>query len=51
VGEFIVACSFRNIDDYFVWDFVGVYGPNVDYEKSLLWDELAGLLNWWNIFF
>jgi hypothetical protein len=49
VGEFTVACFFRNIDDNFVWAFAGVYGPNVDYEKRLLWDELAGLLNWWNL--
>jgi hypothetical protein len=25
VGEYVVACSFRNIADYFTWAFVGVW--------------------------
>ncbi len=27
----------------------GFYSPNIDYEIRLLWDELVGLLGWWNI--
>lgn len=49
LGEFTIACSFRNVVDNFVWAFVGVYGPNVDYDRRLLWDEQTGLLNWWNL--
>jgi hypothetical protein len=30
VGEFVVACSFRNVDDDFTWACTGVYGPNND---------------------
>jgi hypothetical protein len=30
LGHFVVACSFRNVEDAFVWAFAGVYGPNLD---------------------
>ncbi|KAF5461248.1 hypothetical protein F2P56_021060 [Juglans regia] len=49
VGDFTVACSFVNIDDGFKWAFVGVYGPNLDSKRRLLWEELAGVLSWWEI--
>jgi exonuclease III len=49
VGEFSVACSFRNVEDGFSWAFAGVYGPNLDGDRRLLWEELAGLLSWWNL--
>ena len=26
-----------------------MYGPNGDSDRYLLWDELAGLLSWWNM--
>ena len=35
--------------DNFEWAFTGVYGPNVDREKRLTWEELAGLYSWWNL--
>jgi hypothetical protein len=31
--------------DLSVWDFAGVYGPNSDRNRRLLWDELAGVLS------
>jgi hypothetical protein len=34
-GEFVVAVSFRNVDDDFAWAFEGVYGPNLDVEGDL----------------
>jgi hypothetical protein len=37
VGEFTVACSFKNIDYGFSWAFVGVYVPSSDYNRRLLW--------------
>jgi len=49
VGENIVACSFRRVEDGFSWAFAGVYGPNNDCDRRLLWEELAGLLSWWNL--
>jgi hypothetical protein len=30
VGEFSLAISFRNIEDYSTWAFAGAYGPNAD---------------------
>jgi len=48
VGEFIIACSIRNVEDHFTWAFAGVC-PNSNGDRRLLWDELADLLNWWNI--
>jgi hypothetical protein len=29
--------------------FVSVYGPNYDRDRGLIWDELTGLLSWWNL--
>ena len=34
--------------DNFEWAFAGVYGPNVDREKRVMW-ELADLYGWWNL--
>jgi hypothetical protein len=50
VVEFSLADPFRIVEDYFTWAFVGVYCPNSDRDRRrLMWDELAGLLNWWNL--
>ncbi|XP_059431591.1 ultraviolet-B receptor UVR8-like [Corylus avellana] len=34
VETYILACTFRNVDDNFVWAFGVVYGPNDDGERS-----------------
>jgi len=47
VGEFVLACSLRSVENDFSWAFAGVYGPNLDALRSSLWDELAGLSSWW----
>ncbi|KAG2711914.1 hypothetical protein I3760_04G100200 [Carya illinoinensis] len=49
VGNYMAACSFRNVEEGFCWAFVGVYGPNMDSHRKVLWDELAGLGSWWNL--
>jgi hypothetical protein len=49
LGEFTLAVSFRNAADRFVWAFAGVYGLNSGIDRRLLWDELAGILSWWNM--
>ncbi|XP_042950267.1 uncharacterized protein LOC122282377 [Carya illinoinensis] len=49
VGMFTVACSFRSVIDGYMWAFAGVYGPNIDRDHRLLWDELAGLHSWWDL--
>lgn len=47
MGGFSNACSFRSISDNFEWAFAGVYGPNDDNGRKLLWDELIGIMSWW----
>ena len=49
VGRFSVTCRFKNVVDQFEWAFIGVYGPNFDRDKRLLWEELFGLCSWWNV--
>ena len=49
VGDYSVSCRFRGVVDLFEWAFSGVYGPQTDRERSLMWDELAGLVSWWGI--
>lgn len=49
VSEITIACSLRNVEDNFSWAFVGIYCPNFDRNMRLLWDELVGLLSWWNL--
>jgi hypothetical protein len=45
VGEFTLVVPFRNVEDQFTWAFMGVYGPNSNRDRRLLWDELVGLLS------
>ena len=49
VGHYLVSCRFKNVGDNFEWAFSGVYGPNVDREHRLLWDELSSLHSWWKV--
>jgi hypothetical protein len=48
-GSYVVACSFRNVDDGMEWAFAGVYGPNRDAARRMMWEELAGLLCLWEL--
>ncbi|KAG2706151.1 hypothetical protein I3760_05G090600 [Carya illinoinensis] len=49
VGEYSVGYLFKNSEDDFVWAFTGVYGPNSECERRLLWDELADLRGDFNV--
>jgi exonuclease III len=49
VGNFVVACHFRNVEDGLMWAFAGVYGPNRNHARRRLWEELAGLLSLWEV--
>jgi hypothetical protein len=49
VGRYVVACAFRCVMTDFDWAFAGVYGPNDDGDRRGLWDELAGLMNIWEM--
>ena len=48
VGNYSLSCKFRSVFDQFEWIFTGVYGPNLDNERGFLWEELAGLISWWD---
>ena len=49
VGIFSVSCKFRSVFDSQEWMFSGVYGPQSDGERLLMWEELAGISSWWGI--
>ncbi|KAG2711493.1 hypothetical protein I3760_04G079300 [Carya illinoinensis] len=49
IGQYSVACSFKCVSDNFLWAFVGVYGPNLDSTRKLMWEELAGVHSWWGL--
>lgn len=49
VGAYSVACSFKRVEDNFMWAFASIYEPNLDSNKSLLWEEIAGVYTWWDL--
>ena len=49
IGSFLIACAFKCVSDGFSWAFAGVYGPNLDSDRSMLWDELVGVYSWWEL--
>ena len=49
VGHFSVSCKFKNVGDQFEWAFTGVYGPNLNSRHRLMWEELTGLISWWDL--
>uniref|UniRef100_A0A2N9HAI3 Reverse transcriptase zinc-binding domain-containing protein n=1 Tax=Fagus sylvatica TaxID=28930 RepID=A0A2N9HAI3_FAGSY len=49
VGYFSVSYKFKNVEDHHVWMFSGVYGLNIDRDRRLMWDELAGIRSWWDV--
>lgn len=49
IGEYTMVCSFRSLEDKFLWTFAGVYGLNLDSDRSCLWDEVACILSCWEL--
>ena len=49
VGNFSISCRFKNVNDHFEWAFTGIYGPNLNRNHHLMWEELASLISWWNL--
>ena len=47
IGEYSVSCQWRSLEDGFIWTGTGVYGPNLDRERSFCWDELRGVRDRW----
>ena len=48
-GQYSISCRFKNTQDQAEWAFSGVYGPNIDADRGLLWEELAGVNSWWGV--
>lgn len=46
---FLVACSFKNVEDGWKWAFMGAYVLNLDRDRRFLWEELAVLYSLWDI--
>jgi hypothetical protein len=49
VGSFSISCKFKSVLDQFVWAFSGIYSPNDNLERLILWEELSGVFHWWVI--
>ena len=47
VGQYSVSYRFRNVEDGFVWVFMGVYGPFTREERECLWEELGAIRGIW----
>ena len=48
-STYSISCRFRKVASGFEWAFSGVYGPNRAVERSLMWEELAGVAAWWEV--
>ena len=46
--NYSLSRKFRSVLDQFEWIFTGVYGPYLNSERGLLWEELVGLISWWD---
>jgi hypothetical protein len=49
VENYSVSCKFRLVLNQSEWVFSGVYGPQTDRERLLMWYELAGISSWWDV--
>ena len=49
IGHYLVSCKFKNVLDQREWAVSGVYGPQCDMERLLMWEEVAGVASWWDI--
>lgn len=36
IGAYTVVCSFRSVEDGFMWVFAGIYGLNVNSNRHLM---------------
>jgi hypothetical protein len=46
VGNFSISCKFQFVLTRQEWVFTGVYGPQTDSDRLLMWEELADLYSW-----
>ena len=48
VGQFSVSVLLRGVLDGFEWVCTGIYGPNADLNRAILWEELSRVCTHWN---
>ena len=41
LGRFLCFCEFKSLEDNFEEGLIGVYGPNDDYVRLALFEELS----------
>ena len=49
VGSFFVSVRWQRVGDGFSWACSGVYGPIDNNARGLMWDELVGIQQYWNV--
>ena len=49
VENYSVSCKFQSVLNQSEWVFSGVYGPQMDRERLLMWYELVGISSWWDV--
>lgn len=49
IGHFSVAVSLQNFEDGWRWAFIEVYGPNINSDRNLLWEEMVGIYFLWDL--
>ena len=47
IGNFLVSCRFKNVEDGFCWVFTRVYGPVVGRFREDFWEELGTIRGLW----
>jgi len=48
IGQYTVACYFKNVEENFLWAFASIYELNSVSNKRLLWEEIAKVHSWWD---
>ena len=48
IGQFSISVLLRRVLDGFEWVCIGLYGPNADYNRAALWEELSRVRVKWN---
>ena len=49
VGSFTVSIWWQGVVDGFIWVCLGVYCPNDNSARGQMWDELVGIMHYWNV--
>ena len=47
IGSFSITSLFTNVEDGFMWAFIGVYGPVERSNQEIFWEELGSLKGSW----